>query len=75
MSVEIKTIKTITCKHCGSEAVVKYGSYKGVPRYLCKVCKRKFKADDNLYGMRANTKDISSAFTRRPRGRGWRRLY
>lgn len=61
MGVEIKTIQTIICKHCGSEAVVKYGSYKGVPRYLCKVCKRKFKADDNLAGMRANTNEIASA--------------
>jgi putative transposase len=61
MPIEIKTIKTITCKHCGSEAVVKYGAYKGVPRYLCKVCKRKFKSDANLAGMRSPTKDISSA--------------
>jgi putative transposase len=61
MGVEIKTVKMITCKHCDSEAVVKYGSYKGVPRYLCKVCRRKFKADDNLSGMRIPTSEISSA--------------
>jgi putative transposase len=61
MPVEIKTVKTIVCKHCGSEAVVRYGSYKGVPRYLCKVCRRKFKADDNLSGNRVPTSEISSA--------------
>lgn len=61
MGIEIRTIKQVTCKNCGSEAVVKYGSYKGVPRYLCKVCKRKFKADDNLSGMRIPTSEISSA--------------
>jgi putative transposase len=52
---------TIKCKHCGSEAILKYGTYKGVPRYFCKSCERKFKADDNLKGMRKPTSDISSA--------------
>lgn len=28
--------KTITCKYCGSEGVVKYGSYKGVQRYFAR---------------------------------------
>jgi putative transposase len=61
MGVEIKTVEQVKCKNCGSEAVVKYGSYKGVPRYLCKICKRKFKADDNLSGMRIPTKQIASS--------------
>jgi putative transposase len=61
MPVEITTVKTIACKHCGAEAVVKYGQYKGVPRYFCKVCKKKFKADDNLSGMRIPTHEIASA--------------
>jgi putative transposase len=61
MPVEIKTVQTITCKHCGAEAVVRYGQYKGVPRYFCKVCQKKFKADDNLSGMRISTNEISSA--------------
>jgi len=51
----------ITCKYCGSKAVVKYGSYKGVQRYLCKVCGRKFKADDALYHMKISPEFISSA--------------
>jgi len=46
MPIEETTIKKITCKNCGVEAVVKFGSYKGVPRYWCKVCKRKFKGDE-----------------------------
>jgi putative transposase len=61
MPIEIQTTKTIVCKHCGAEAVVRYGQYKGVPRYYCKVCKRKFKADDNLSGMRIPTHEIASA--------------
>ena len=49
----------ITCKHCGSEGVVKYGSYKGIQRYMCKVCNRKFKADDALFHMKISSKYIS----------------
>jgi putative transposase len=61
MGVELIEVKQIKCKHCGSEAVVKFGSYNGVSRYYCKVCKRKFKADDNLDGMRLPTSQIASA--------------
>jgi len=31
-----------TCKYCGSPNVVKFGTYKGIQRYFCKDCKRKF---------------------------------
>ncbi len=37
------TTKAVTCKNCGSEAMVKFGTYYGVQRYWCKVCQRKFK--------------------------------
>jgi hypothetical protein len=33
MTVKEITVKSITIKHYGSEAVVKHGSYKGVPTY------------------------------------------
>lgn len=58
MGVEIRTVEQVACKNCGSEAVLKYGSYKGVPRYYCKVCRRKFKADDNLSGMSGKRRHI-----------------
>jgi len=51
----------ITCKHCGSGGVVKFGTYKSVQRYWCKVCKRKFKADDTLFHMKTPANQISSA--------------
>jgi len=51
----------IICKHCGSVGVVKFGSYKGVQRYWCKVCKRKFKADDTLFHMKTPANQVSSA--------------
>ena len=51
----------VSCKHCGSEGVVKFGTYKGVQRYWCKVCKRKFKADDTQFHMKTPTNQVSSA--------------
>jgi putative transposase len=53
----------MVCKHCGSNAVVRYGSYKGVPRYWCKACKRKFKADDTLFHMKTPANQVSSALS------------
>jgi putative transposase len=50
-----------TCRYCGSNAVVKFGSYKGVQRYWCKVCKRKFKADDTLFHMKTPANQVTSA--------------
>jgi transposase-like protein len=41
----------MSCKYCGSVAVVKCGSYKGVQNYLCKACRRKFKTDNHLFHM------------------------
>lgn len=60
MGVEIVTTEIVTCKHCGSKAVVKYGNYKGVPRYLCKICHRKFKKDDNQFKMRLPTEQMAT---------------
>ena len=51
----------ITCKYCGSPAVMKYGTYKGVQRYLCKVCNRKFKTDDTMFHMKIDANLVSSA--------------
>ncbi len=39
----------VNCPYCNSEGVLKYGKYKGVQRYWCKICRRKFKADDTLF--------------------------
>ena len=49
------------CKYCDAEGVVKFGTYKGVQRYLCKVCKRKFKADDTTFHMKTDANEVSSA--------------
>jgi putative transposase len=51
------------CKYCHSTAIVKYGQYKGVPRYFCKVCKRKFKADADIFHMKVPAEYVSSALS------------
>lgn len=56
-------VSNVACKNCGSEAVVKYGSYKGVQRYFCKVCQRKFKADNALFHMKVSPEYISTALS------------
>lgn len=59
---EIKNqTKPVHCPECDATATIKYGSYKGVPRYWCKLCKKKFKADDTLFHMKLDTNLVSSA--------------
>ena len=51
----------INCKHCGSEAVSKYGTRSSIQRYWCKVCKRKFVDKDTLPKIRTPVKVFTSA--------------
>ena len=51
----------IKCPYCETEGVVKFGTYKGTQRYWCKVCQRKFKADDTLFHMKTPANHVSSA--------------
>jgi putative transposase len=61
MAIQETTVKTITCKNCGSEAVVKFGTYKGIQRYWCKSCNRKFKSDADTFHMKVPSEYVSSA--------------
>lgn len=61
MTVEVVTTETIKCSNCGSTAVVRFGKYKGVQRYFCKSCRRKFKADDTLFHGKVPAEYSSSA--------------
>ena len=40
------------CKYCGGTHICRYGSVKGVRRYFCCDCKRKFTAKGNLFHMK-----------------------
>jgi putative transposase len=53
--------KIITCKNCGSNAVVKFGTYKGNQRYFCKSCQRKFKGDSDAFHAKVPAEWASSA--------------
>jgi transposase-like protein len=63
MAVEEVIKKEIVCKDCRSTAVIKFGNYKGIPRYYCKVCHRKFKEDDDLFHMKVPADYVSSALS------------
>ena len=60
---EINKNSRIACKNCGGSAVVKFGTYKGIQRYWCKVCKRKFKADDTTFHMKTPANQVTSALS------------
>ncbi len=49
----------IRCKYCQSERIRKYGLYKGVQRYFCNACKRKFTATDTIPKMQYSTSKIA----------------
>lgn len=53
----------VKCKYCGSEDVVKFGTYKGIQRWWCKDCKRKFVDTDALYKMKTPIRQIASALS------------
>lgn len=52
---------SITCKHCGSKNVVKYGKKGDTQYYLCRDCKRTFAGNDALPGMRFPPDPIAHA--------------
>jgi putative transposase len=60
---EIVTVTPVICKNCSSSHIVKFGTYKGVQRYYCKECKRKFKGDDSLFHSHVKDEYISSALS------------
>lgn len=62
-TAEKETAKVITCKHCGSTANVKYGTYKGSQRYYCKVCQRKFKDDETHFHMKVPSQCVITALS------------
>ena len=54
----------IKCKYCDNAThVVLYGRYRGLQRYYCKKCRRKFADTSALPKMRTPTEQISSALS------------
>jgi transposase-like protein len=54
---------SITCKHCGSTNVIKYGWKGGLQYYLCNDCHRKFAGNNAMPGMRFPPKQIAAAIS------------
>lgn len=51
------------CKYCQSNNVIKYGSFRGIQRYWCKDCKRKFAGNEALPKMKTPSKQIEDAMS------------
>lgn len=51
----------VICKYCDSESVIKYGQVKGIQRYYCKDCGRKFVSTDTIPKMQTPTKVIADS--------------
>lgn len=52
LKMERQGIEIIICKLCGSSNTVRYGKFKGIQRWWCKDCKRKFIDNNALPNMR-----------------------
>jgi hypothetical protein len=52
LTVDKTEIKPQFCKYCGSNHISRYGTVKGVRRYFCCTCKRKFTSKNNLFHMK-----------------------
>lgn len=51
----------VTCKYCGSRNVIRYGHFRGIQRFWCKDCKRKFADNDALPNMQTPIEQVGSA--------------
>ena len=63
MESNLKHQGMVKCKYCGSEDVVKFGTYHGNQRWWCKECKRKFIDTDTIFKMKTPIRQISSALS------------
>jgi transposase-like protein len=53
--------QSIRCKYCLSKNIVKFGHYKGIQRYYCNSCNRKFVDNNALPKMKTSIDVIASA--------------
>ena len=56
-------VSCLKCKYCGSENVVKNGSVKGKPKYLCKACNHQFLDNGCLPKMKFKHEVVAQALT------------
>ena len=53
----------MNCKYCQSPNVVKFGTFRGIQRYWCKDCKRKFADNEALPKMKTPVRHVSAALS------------
>jgi len=61
-------LRDLRCKFCGSSNIIRYGTFRGVQRWWCNDCKRKFADNDALPEMKTPIRHISSALSMYYRG-------
>jgi transposase-like protein len=49
------------CKICGSHNIIRYGNYRGIQRWWCKDCRRKFADNAALPDMKKPTNQVGTA--------------
>lgn len=59
------SISTLRCKYCQSPNVIRFGTHKGVQRYYCKDCKRKFVLDTLPKAKPTTERQKKSAYMRK----------
>jgi len=53
----------IKCKLCGSKNIIRYGTFRGIQRFFCKDCQRKFADNDALSEMQTPTEQVGAALS------------
>lgn len=56
-------ISEYRCKFCSSANIIKHGRSRGIQRYFCNGCKRKFADNDALPGMKTSVDHVASALS------------
>ncbi|MCX6643556.1 MAG: IS6 family transposase [Candidatus Bathyarchaeota archaeon] len=58
MKIEVVDFR---CKFCNSANIIKYGKFRGIQRYWCNDCKRKFADNDALPSMKTSAFQVGAA--------------
>jgi len=56
-------IAALRCKYCGSPHIIRYGTFRGIQRWWCKNCQRKFVDNNALPGMKTDYRQVGSALS------------
>jgi len=64
----VSDLVELHCKYCNSNDVIKFGKYKQIQRYWCKVCFRKFTGKDTSLKMKTPKSYIVEAINMHNKG-------